>query len=175
MNNDIIPNKEQCAICGLFCPACQMFIDTKGNPEKLEGRAKAFGIAIEELQCKGCRSDQLCFFCREHCYMKPCATKKGYDFCGECPEYPCAELKTFQAQAPHRLELWESQTRIKEVGYETWYLEMIDRYTCPECKTINSAYDSTCRNCGADPSCEYVRIHKDETEAMMKNFPGQRG
>ena len=60
--------------------------------------------------------------------MTKCSIKKGFDFCNECPEYPCTELKAFQAQMPHRNELWKSQERIKEVGYEQWYEEMIEHY-----------------------------------------------
>jgi len=71
-------------------------------------------------------------------------------------------LKTFQAQLPHRIELWKSLERIKEAGYETWYAEMIEHYSCPECHTLNSAYDLACRRCGSSPSCAYVRLHKDE-------------
>ncbi|OPX92819.1 MAG: hypothetical protein A4E59_02926 [Syntrophorhabdus sp. PtaB.Bin027] len=94
--------------------------------------------------------------------MAQCATEKGIDFCGECAEYPCAELKIFQAQMPHRIEIWQSQERIKEVGFEKWYMEMIEHYSCPECHTINSAYDMSCWKCGKTPSCNYVKLHKDK-------------
>jgi hypothetical protein len=63
--------------------------------------------------------------------MMKCSTEKGIDFCGQCPEYPCADLKTFQAQAPHRSELWKSQERIKEAGYEKWYAEMFGSLLVP--------------------------------------------
>jgi uncharacterized OB-fold protein len=63
---------------------------------------------------------------------------------------------------PHRIELWKSQERIKEVGYEKWYEEMISHYSCSECGTLNSPYDIVCRKCGATPSCSYVNLHKDE-------------
>jgi ribosomal protein L40E len=99
--------------------------------------------------------------------MTKCAAAKGLDFCGECEEYPCKELKAFQAEMPHRIELWKSQARIKEVGYEKWYGEMIEHYSCPACRALNSAYDITCRKCGTTPSCAYVRLHKDE---IMKHL-----
>ncbi len=81
--------------------------------------------------------------------MKGCATERGHDFCGQCNDYPCQELREFQAKYPHRLELWESQARIAEAGYEIWYTEMLDNYACPNCGSINSAYDIKCRHCGA--------------------------
>jgi hypothetical protein len=101
--------------------------------------------------------------------MAKCAAGKGLDFCGGCPEYPCSNLKEFQTLAPHRIELWKSQARIKEAGYETWYAEMLEHYSCPQCRTINSAYDLKCRKCGHAPSCEYVRRHKPAIEQHLKN------
>jgi hypothetical protein len=94
--------------------------------------------------------------------MAACASIKGIDFCFECHDYPCEELKKFQSFYAHRIELWKSQERLKEVGYETWYREMMEYFSCPDCQTINSAFDLTCRRCGKDPSCNYVEINKIE-------------
>ncbi|RLB27502.1 MAG: hypothetical protein DRG87_11295 [Deltaproteobacteria bacterium] len=52
------------------------------------------------------------------CKMSACAQEKGLDFCAECEEYSCSALKEFQAAMPHRIELWQAQVRIKEVGHE---------------------------------------------------------
>jgi len=155
-------DKRLAAICGLFCPACTLFIGTKEDPERLKMIAMRLQLPVEELECHGCRSEKRGIFCRNHCKMTKCAVEKGINFCCECTEYPCVELKAFQAQMPHRNELWKSQERIKEVGYEKWYEEMIEHYSCPECHTINSAYDIACRKCGTTPSCNYVNLHKDE-------------
>ncbi len=154
-----IPDKRLAAVCGLFCPACTVFIGTRGDPERLRTIAERVQQPLEELHCYGCRSEKRCFYCRERCKMGKCAQEKGVDFCGECDEYPCEVLKIFQAEMPHRIELWKSQERIKEVGYEKWYTEMIVHYSCPECNTLNSAYDLKCRNCGREPSCDYVGQH----------------
>jgi predicted RNA-binding Zn-ribbon protein involved in translation (DUF1610 family) len=69
---------------------------------------------------------------------------------------------------PHRLELWESQQRIKEIGFEAWFEEMIRHYSCPDCGTINSAYDRVCRSCGRDPSCPYVERHGEEIRRFFQ-------
>jgi len=170
MDKDIVQVKAQSAICGLFCPACVCFIETEEYPDKLKEKALERGVAVEDLRCCGCRSDTLNIYCKEHCYMKPCAESRGIEFCGECPEYPCTQLKDFQSKRPHRLELWDSQARIKEVGYEKWYIEMIEHYSCPDCSTINSAYNLACRSCNSDPSCKYVRKHRSQIEVMMNNL-----
>lgn len=141
---------------------CTIFIGTQEDPDRLKEFTKHFPISVEELECEGCRAEKRCFYCKNNCKMVKCAAEKGLDFCGECPEYPCEELKVFQAAMPHRIELWKSQERIKKVGYEKWYTEMVEHYSCPECHTLNSAYDIACRKCGATPSCKYVSLHKDE-------------
>lgn len=160
MPHDI--DKKLAAVCGLFCPACTVFIGTREDPKRLDAMARRFNRPVEDLHCSGCRTGKRCFYCRSVCTMARCAAQKGAAFCGECGEYPCDTLKTFQYEAPHRIELWQSQARIREAGYEKWFAEMIEHYSCPECGTVNSAYDIACRTCGASPSCDYVRLHKDE-------------
>lgn len=155
-------DKKLAAVCGLFCPACHVFIGTKEDPERLKAMARQVQRPLDEMQCNGCRSAKRCYYCETKCTMAKCATAKGVDFCGECVEYPCKDLKAFQAEMPHRIELWKSQARIKEVGYEKWYAEMIEHYSCSQCHTLNSAYDIACRKCGTTPSCAYVSLHKDE-------------
>jgi hypothetical protein len=155
-------DKKLAAVCGLFCPACHVFIATQEDPAKLAMMAQRYQRPLEEMQCNGCRSAKRCFYCETICTMAKCATGKGVDFCGDCADYPCKCLKEFQALAPHRIELWKSHARRKEVGLETWYAEKIEHYSCPRCRTINSAYDLKCRKCGNDPSCKYVRLHKEE-------------
>jgi hypothetical protein len=152
------------AVCGLFCPSCSAYIGTTEDPERLKVSAARFGLPPEELECLGCRSEKRSFFCRTRCKMAACAADKGIDFCSECDEYPCAELKEFQSLAPHRIELWESLDMVKEKGLIAWYEAMRARYSCLECGTVNSAYDNACRKCGTDPSCSYVQKHKEQIE-----------
>lgn len=166
MAENIAPNKTLCAVCGLFCPACTVYIATQEDPERLKAMAARFGMPPEELACDGCRSSRLGFFCRTRCKPIKCAAGKGLDFCGSCDEYPCEELKDFQSKMPHRKELWNSQQRIKEAGWEKWFEEMTELYSC-SCGAINSAYDIKCRKCGAEPSCKYVSAYNDD---IIKNM-----
>ncbi|MGE5627396.1 MAG: DUF3795 domain-containing protein [Solirubrobacterales bacterium] len=156
------PDKSLAAVCGLFCAGCSLFIGTMEDPKRLQTLSENLGVPVEELECNGCRSEKRGIFCRNRCKMTKCAVEKGISFCVECSEYPCNDLKEFQIQMPHRIELWESQKHIREVGYEKWYEEMIKHYSCPNCGTINSAYDITCRKCGTTPGCKYVELHKNE-------------
>ena len=159
--------KKLSAVCGLFCPSCTVFIGTKDDPRRLDAIARRHGQNAEDWTCEGCRSEKRCFYCEHLCYMVRCASRKGLDFCGECDEYPCEELRAFQEEKPHRIELWEAQKRIAGVGYSRWFDEMREHYSCPQCHTINSAYDITCRTCGAEPSCRYVELHRDAIEKYL--------
>lgn len=164
------PDKREAAVCGLFCPSCSVYIGTKEDPERLKGLAESFGIPVNETECEGCRSDKRTGYCRT-CKIIKCSSAKGIDFCGACEDYPCEELKQFQAILPHRIELWKSQERIKEVGYEKWYAEMLEHYACPQCGTINSAYDMACRKCGSSPSCAYVASNQQEIIERLPEMP----
>ena len=160
---DAHPDKNLAAVCGLFCPACTLYIGTADNdPTRLKAVADAYHTPPESWECHGCRSEKRSYFCRNLCKMAGCAKEKGIDFCVDCDEYPCDELRTFKEQRPHRIELWENQQRIKEAGYARWYEEMLKHYACPRCGTLNSAYDLKCRSCGTEPSCAYVDRHKDD-------------
>ena len=167
------PNKTLAAVCGLFCPSCGVYLATQEGQESLERLAKRIGRAPEEIACDGCRSARRFPFCAE-CVMFRCAKEKGLDFCGACEEFPCKDIQEFQAARPHRIELWESQKRINDVGFEQWFAEMEAHYRCPECQAMNSAYDMTCRSCGASPSCEYVAQHRDEILPYLAPQPAAR-
>jgi len=162
------PDKKMAAVCGLYCDACSIYIATKEDPERLKKLAAAFEITPEEAKCYGCRSDKRLSYCAE-CRMFACAAKKGIDFCGLCDEYPCSELKQFKSERPHRIELWENLDRIRAAGYQQWLKEIRQHYTCPTCRTLNSAYDTTCRKCGKEPSCAYVAKHKDAINTFMES------
>ena len=163
-----VPDKRLAAVCGLFCPSCTLYIGTHEDSARLSALAKRSGRRVEELVCHGCRSDKRSFFCESLCLMTKCSARKGVEFCVECSDYPCEDLKKFQAQMPHRAELWDSLNRIKENGFEKWFIEMLAHYSCPSCGIINAAYDSKCRKCGAEPSSAYSALHRDELQRYFE-------
>jgi hypothetical protein len=108
-------DKKNAAVCGLYCEACSLFIATAEEPARLKGLAARFQLSEEAIRCYGCRSNKRWPYC-EKCKMFECATKRGIDFCIECDEYPCDDLKQFQAAMPHRIDLWDDLKRIKTIG-----------------------------------------------------------
>jgi hypothetical protein len=163
------PDKQLAAVCGLFCPSCTLYIGTHDDPDRLQWLAGRFGRPVDELACHGCRSDKRAYYCEETCTFVSCAAEKGIDFCGECADYPCEPLKAFQAEMPHRIELWDNHQRIRDVGFEQWFIEMLGHYACSECQTINSAYDIACRSCGTTPSCAYANAHQETISAFIQH------
>jgi Protein of unknown function (DUF3795) len=161
-------NKKLSAVCGLYCEACTLFIATIEDPKRLKDLAARLGLSEDAIKCYGCRSDKRWPYC-EKCTMFACAAGRGIDFCSQCREYPCEDLKKFQAAMPHRIELWNDLERIKAIGYEQWLREIRAHYSCPQCDTINSAYDIKCRKCGGEPSCEYVGRHRQAIEQYFRN------
>ena len=47
-------DKKLAAVCGLFCPACTIYIGTTEEPARLEASAQRMNRPVEDLQCNGC-------------------------------------------------------------------------------------------------------------------------
>ena len=162
-------DKILAAVCGLYCEACTLYIATTEDPARLKLLADRFGISEEDIKCYGCRSHRRGPYCAV-CKMYKCAEEKGLDFCSDCSDYPCEILQKFQAEAPHRVELWDSLNSIRDDGYKTWLRDMKIRYSCPECNTVNSAYDLKCRKCGHEPASAFIAEHRKAVEPFLKNL-----
>lgn len=161
-------NKRSAAMCGLYGETCSWFIATTEEPARLKRLAAQFHVSEEESSCYGCCSMKRLPY-GENCTMFACAAERGINFCTECEEYPCDGLRHFQAAMPHRIEVWDNLEHIQSIGYRQWLTEVRGNHFCPEYHVINSAYDPTCRNCAAEPSCWYVGKHKREIEQYVKN------
>jgi len=54
--------------------------------------------------------------------------------------------------------------------------EKKEHYSCPQCGTLNSAYDLKCRKCGKEPSCGFTaRNRKKVEEALQISQGGRKG
>ena len=169
IHTEVKPDKTLVSVCGLFCHSCGIYTSTQeNNIENLQRISERTKIPFAEIKCNGCRSETLTAYCK-NCHMRKCADEKGIDFCGQCHEYPCPEIKDFQSQMPHRAELWKSQERIKEIGWEKWYLEMAEYYSCKACGTMNGWYDFKCRNCGNTPGSQFVENNLEALKSIFKS------
>ena len=171
-------NTNLLAPCGLYCGVCRVYIAHRDNNLKFKQELlpiyKAYGAKnVDDIACTSCLSDGIKFpFCRT-CSIKECIKDKDIEGCRQCDEYPCNDLKEFQAAGAHRFELWVSHEQIVEMGYEKWMEEMKEYYSCSNCKTINSAYDFQCRSCGHEPSNQYLAKHGKEILKFLANQQAQ--
>ena len=164
------PDIALAAVCGLYCPACSVYIAVQEDRKAaLERMAATMHIKPEDLRCEGCRSGTKGVFCKD-CQFKSCAETKGLSFCSECEEYPCNALKEFQQKMPHRAELWASLDRIREVGWETWFAESRERHSCPSCGHTNGWYELQCSRCGQEPGSPFT-AENPGIAAFLKSRP----
>jgi hypothetical protein len=154
------PDYNLVSACGLYCGSCGIYLATHENDtEKLLQYALVLNQSFDETQCDGCGAERKSAHCKTICTFINCTSEKGIEFCGECPEFPCKVLTDFQLKMPHRVEIMESQKLLKEIGWEQWLIEMIEKYSCPRCNTVNTAYDLCCRECGHIPGSIFGLRH----------------
>jgi hypothetical protein len=58
----------------------------------------------------------------EPCNVYRCISKKGIDFCFECPDFPCDHLHPYAdkaSQRPHNTKVF-NLCLMKKMGVETW-------------------------------------------------------
>ena len=162
--------KAPAGACGLYCGACAAYIGTREDPARLALLAARMGYTVEEIRCDGCRARKVSKYCKT-CGLVACANEKGYEFCVECAEFPCAQLMAFGSERPHRAEILQDLRRIEEVGRDAWIVEVSARYTCAKCGAANSAYDLRCRRCGHEPGSSYASDHLEEIRAALQRPP----
>ncbi len=134
------------AYCGLYCGACLTYQATRAGD--LAAAARVLGRPEEGLACDGCRSARVTDACRE-CWYRDCPTGKGYSSCAECPEMPCASLKSLQTRMPHLVEIVGNLEEIRTTGHAHWCAEQTKRWTCPTCGKATWWYETKCQACGA--------------------------
>ncbi len=88
--------------CGHDCARCITYLATIQNDDTLRKRAQQlyreeFGLEVPlyEIHCKGGRSEEVFFLCRD-CPWVQCAKEKGLSACADCLQYPCAPLAQYQ-------------------------------------------------------------------------------
>ena len=94
------------ARCGIDCENCDARIATITNDNNLrEETAKKWremfnapDIAVESINCTGCRVDGVKFGHCTACEIRNCAEKKGFDTCGECEELETCQIVGFVLQ-----------------------------------------------------------------------------
>jgi hypothetical protein len=146
-------NKE--AYCGLYCGACPVYLN-RTDSWIVKVVMEQYGIAIEDLHCKGCRSGTLSPSCRD-CPARDCAKSKGLDSCSACPELPCEQIAGFSPERPHGKERVSSLRFLRDHGSQAWLDQQATQWTCTHCGRVGSWYEQTCADCGATLPAGWAR------------------
>lgn len=94
--------------CGHDCSRCITYLATLHDDDTLRLRAQAFyretfsrDVPLEQIHCRGGRSDDVFFLCRE-CPFAQCCRERGLTSCAACADEPCDSLRAYQAQYVNR-------------------------------------------------------------------------
>lgn len=95
------------AYCGIRCSTCPVYIATVNNDHELMAKtarewSESSGVPhyVEEMHCRGCKSDDLFRWCKE-CGVRECSHEKERETCGHCPTYgTCGTIRDFLNHSP---------------------------------------------------------------------------
>ena len=131
--------------CGFYCGTCRHYL------------ARDKGLLKEKNLkhgCMGCRiQDKNCAFIKKDCTL---IRKKEIDFCFECKDFPCDNLKKLDQR--HSIDdnviMIDNLLQIKEIGAKRWLKGQEDKWRCPICGGNICVIDRECYDCGQkiDPS-----------------------
>ena len=139
-------NPDLIAPCGLYCGVCAIYIAGRDNNLKFKERLvnlykgnvsgkgtlpNSKNLSTEDIQCRGCLSDQLFMHCRQ-CDIRKCTKDKGYTGCHQCDEFPCRYIDEFPMTVGKKVIL-RAIPYWREVGTEKWVKDEEARYVCPAC------------------------------------------
>ncbi len=142
-------SKELLAPCGLYCGVCSIQIAYReGNQKLKEKLAVAYGVAPEDIRCRGCMSDEKFGYCAA-CPIRDCATGKGLAGCYQCEEWPCALVREFPIAVGREVML-RAIPEWRELGTEKWVEAEEARYRCPSCGEPQFRGARRCKGCGEE-------------------------
>ncbi len=138
MNRDISLELNLAAPCGFYCGTCRHYLArTKG----LLGEKKL------KHGCRGCRiQDKNCAWVKKDCVL---LRKKQIDFCFECKDFPCANLKKLDERhiRDDNVSLIDNLLRIKKFGPKQWLAEEDEKWRCRNCGGRICVIDKECYDC----------------------------
>ena len=128
---------DMIAPCGLDCSICAQALK-------------------ENDPCPGCRGpvEHKFEYCAKYCGIIPCRKRieNGYQFCDECPDYPCGDVmekeNRYTTQYPHRESPLENLRMIRREGMEAFLEYERQHWTCPNCGRPFSVHLKECPSCG---------------------------
>lgn len=103
--------------CGLDCYQCPIRLRTE---EELDYWRQQH-VDPDTIRCDGCRSDRQGHHWSPDCnILQCCVYDRGYEFCAECPDFPCTALKNWGEEYEHHARAVERLNEMKTTGVEMW-------------------------------------------------------
>lgn len=112
-------NGDKVAVCGLICEGCEI-MKAKEDKKIAKRISKWFKenikkeVKIEDIRCGGCRGDRKIHWSPDCWILKCCYDDRGFDFCYQCPDFPCDRLSEWAAQCDKYGEALERLEEMKE-------------------------------------------------------------
>jgi hypothetical protein len=122
---------QMTAPCGLDCFNCHFYLARKDKEamNTVKKLSEEFNIPVEIMLCKGCRSHNGRIPLQKHvfgdahrCAAYECSQGKGFEYCGDCDEFPCDNLHPYADMAsdlPHNIKVF-NLCLINKMGLEEW-------------------------------------------------------
>ena len=128
---------EMIAPCGLDCNICSMTL-------------------IENHPCQGCNGpdDHKPEFCSKYCGIVLCRKRRenGYQYCDECPDYPCEDVMEKETRYTTQYPLKESPVgnlrMIRGKGMEAFLEQERRNWSCRTCGSPVNVHTGVCSGCG---------------------------
>jgi hypothetical protein len=142
-------------VCGIYCGACLIYRAYKDKDQKLVQQLARYGLSKEQIHCEGCVSNNLSPTC-EKCSFRDCAKQKGFTFCFECADQPCAmivdlaEKRSKTDHLPHLRLCLNNLNTLKREGIPEWLRQQEDRWKCAKCGKKLYWYSQSCPECGTE-------------------------
>jgi hypothetical protein len=106
--------KNNLGCCGLNCEDCPIFIATANDDDALRKKtaqewSKLYAayigkdLKLEDVNCKGCWSENTVFIGCSNCSIRKCCQEKKFVTCASCNEYDtCEVLNGFFSVPTHK-------------------------------------------------------------------------
>jgi hypothetical protein len=145
--------EELIAPCGMDCNVCSGYLALKYD-------VKEKGLKIP--YCKGCRPrDKRCAFLKKRCEL---LLNKKVEFCYECEEFPCENLKHLDKcyRTLFRMSLIDNLKFIKEYGLAEFLERQKKKWQCPDCGDVICCHNGICFSCGLEKLKNKKKIYRWE-------------
>lgn len=119
--------RNMTAPCGLDCFNCPLYLANE-NGDLRAAMAARLNVPLEQAVCQGCRNEKGTIGIvgmTGPCKVYKCIQARGFDFCGDCDDFPCDHLHPYAdmaGQRPHNTKVF-NLCLIKKLGLEKWATE----------------------------------------------------